>query len=388
MRLFDDVERSESRPKFEAEPLFAYYNSSARRCVTALRDLLESWFSNFPTQGRKALCSRFRSPDDLSFQGAFFELYLHELLRSMGYTVEYETPIEESGAHPDFLARLGGTPVFYLEATLAAVSQGEQSEAKRAAVVYDTLNEMDSHGFFLLVEIEGAPATPPKGARLRADLERWLATLDPDIIEADRERDGFDSLPSREWAHDGWRLLFSALPKPAERRDQRGIRPIGATVGPGKFIDSHSAIRSAVKKKAGKYGKLETPLVVAVNALDESASERDVLDALLGEECVTFSVYPGGQPGDLRETRKRDGAWVGPHGPENRRVSAVLIAYHLNAWRLTETPLLIHNPWAYNLLHPKLWSLPQKVPTFRFDAFNGRDATTMLRLPLPWPPED
>jgi hypothetical protein len=57
----DDVQRTEVRPKREREPIYDYYNSSARRPIAALRGLLQSWFDAYPASGKKDLLARFRS---------------------------------------------------------------------------------------------------------------------------------------------------------------------------------------------------------------------------------------------------------------------------------------------------------------------------------------
>jgi len=44
--LFDTIERVEGRPKREREPIFDYYNSSARRPIAVLRELLQTWFDS------------------------------------------------------------------------------------------------------------------------------------------------------------------------------------------------------------------------------------------------------------------------------------------------------------------------------------------------------
>lgn len=392
LMIFDDVARDSLDSRGEAEPLFAYYNASARNDVAALRDLLQTWFDRLPDQARTAMHSRLRSPDDISFQSAFFELYLHELLRCMGYDVEYEPDVPGTSKRPDFLVKRERRPYVYLEATVAAASKGDQAEQKRAGVVYDTLNEMDSPDFFLSVEVEGVPASPPKGAKLRADLQAWLATLDAAELETVIQEQGFDALPTWEWSHGDWRLVFQAIPKSPEHRGGPGVRPIGATVGPAQFTDSQSAIRSAMKKKATKYGDLDLPLVVAINALDEYACDDDMMGALFGEECLVAPVYRDGRSGEVRETRKGDGAWRGPTGPRGRNVSAAIIAYRLDPWRVAaESPRLIHHPWARRPLAYDLWPFDQWAPdneTGQFETRPGKAATEVLHLPSPWPPED
>jgi len=392
IHLFDDdIARVQHRTKHEAEPLFAYYNTSARPSVSALRGLLEQWFDQYPEEAKTDLRERFRSPIDVQHQAAFFELYVHRLVSCMGYELKPHPDIPGSSSHPDFLVCKGGTAVLYLEITIAASSAEEQAQEKRAAVVYDTLNGLDSPNFFLHIDVRGAPKTPPAGARLREDLHKWLAPLDPDVIARRLSEFGLDGLPTLEWQHDGWSLTFSPIPKAPENRGKTGLRPLGSRVS-GGWSRSHKPLRVAVNSKTKKYTNVELPLVIAVNVLDESADDFDVMNALLGEECITFAVYADGRSVEPHETRKCNGAWTGPRDPQGRDVSAVMVAYHLNPWRMAEeSPRLIHHPWARRPLAPGFWPLDRWVPDTRagrYHTLSGKAAVDLLGLPNLWPPDN
>lgn len=49
--LFDETERTETRPKREREPAFTYLSSSARPMVAAVRQVLEQWFGLYFGEG-------------------------------------------------------------------------------------------------------------------------------------------------------------------------------------------------------------------------------------------------------------------------------------------------------------------------------------------------
>jgi len=389
--LFDEMARVERRPKREAESLFDYYNSSGRTSVDALRKLLDAWFARLPAEARTAVRARIRSSDDISFHSAFFELYMHELMLSMGYSLDYEPDIPSSSNHPDFRVSRRGTALFFLEATIAAASRDEQAMDKRAAVVYDTLNQLDSPNFFLQVRVTGAPRTPPQGARLRADLKNWLRSLDPEAIARQIQEGGREDLPEYEWRHDGWELSFSPIPKSPESRGKPDVRPIGSRIWAG-WVASHEPIRAALTSKAKKYRGLQIPLLIAINVLDESAENIDSVNALCGEEGVSFAVHADLRSSEPRDVRLPNGAWRGPRGPRARDVSGVVIVYHLNPWRIgCESPRLFHHPWARRPLDSVLWPFEQWLPntaTGRYEVLAGKNAADVLGLPTPWPPVD
>ena len=76
--LFDEIERTETRPKKEREPTFVYWNASARKSVETLRSFVQEWFDSYPADAQKDLWARFRSAIDSQHQAAFWEIYLHE----------------------------------------------------------------------------------------------------------------------------------------------------------------------------------------------------------------------------------------------------------------------------------------------------------------------
>jgi hypothetical protein len=66
----------------------------------------------------------------------------------------------------------------------------------------------------------------------------------------------------------------------------------------GSQINPHLAIKSSVEGKAGHYGELDLPFVIAVNALDEFADAASAIDALFGSDGVAI-----GHNGDVLPTR-------------------------------------------------------------------------------------
>jgi hypothetical protein len=168
MLLFDELARTELRSARYSESRFNYYNQSARPSIAVLREMLEAWFERYPEDKKASLRGRFRSENDSQHKSAFFELYVHELLVRLDFDVEAEPDLADSGTHPDFLAYRSGTPKFYVEATLAGLpTQSEYSADRRKAAVQDVINSINSPNFFLGIDIQGAPTSPPPTKKLR-----------------------------------------------------------------------------------------------------------------------------------------------------------------------------------------------------------------------------
>jgi hypothetical protein len=78
----------------------------------------------------------------------------------------------------------------------------------------------------------------------------------------------------------------------------------------------------------------------------EHGDEDDAVNALFGSDGVEVWREPGGGFGH-RDIRTPDGAWFGPGGPVNTRVSAVLSTERLTSWSLGQRRArLFLNPWA------------------------------------------
>lgn len=387
--LFDEIGRTESRPKNERESIYSYYNSSARGPIAALRGVLQQWFDSYPTDAQGDLRARFRSPIDSQHRSAFWELYLHELFRRMGYALESHPRVKDSSNHPDYLVSEGGEPRFYLEAIVAGLPSQEDAGAEaRLAEVFDLINKLESPKYFLELEYRGVPNTQPPVRKLRQDLEAWLGSLDPNPIDEAFKGGDSDVLPRFEWSHDGLTLFFRPLPKHSASID---ARPIGITMAyEGHMLTTDEDIRDAVEKKAKKYGELSLPLVVAVNVVSEHCDDIDINNALFGSETVQVTQKPDGSYTPGPGQRVPNGVWFGKKGARNRYVSAVLIGSNLDPYSAgTTTPVLIHNPYPKNPLVLPSYPLSQSVPdhaTCTMQKKEGKKANEFLRLPSPWPP--
>lgn len=391
MTLFDLGTRTEMRFAEYREPEFAYLNQSARPGVCELRANLEEWFQHFPYNSQADLRSRFRHSSNNQHFGAFFELYVHELLTKMDYTVVAHPVLADVSTHPDFLARNADGVEFYVEVTLAGIpAQTAQGATARTAQVYDILNRVDSPNFFLHLDVKGSPASPPPASKLRDGVQRWLATLDPDEISRKMQIDGLGSIPKFEWTHSGWEIVITPIAKTAEARSKTGIRPIGIVSPEAQWLRTDADLRAALEAKANKYGELKLPLLIAVNTLSAHCDDTDILNGLFGQEGIVFSLTQDGSIVKQSPTRKRNGFWFGPKGPRNLGVSGVLIVSNLNAWSMgVRTPELFHNPWPNYILNSDWWSMPQRIPdneTGLYSKLSGKAASEVLEIPNPWPP--
>jgi hypothetical protein len=260
--------------------------------------------------------------------------------------------------HPDFLVSRNGQPLFYLEAIATSNSAREEAEDNRKNRVYDTLDALRTPDFFLGVRVEGAPATPPAGTKLRTDLARWLASLDVENIGRSFEAELFDEIPTFQWEHQGWNIIFEPIPKGEYGRGNPFARPIGMMMPMrATQLNLDEQLRAAVVAK-DRYGNVTLPLVVAAQVVNEFRLQRiDVMNGLIGQETITTD-----NQGTPRSERVPNGAWTSNRGPRHRTISAVMAWSKLDPWDFASVaPFIVHNPYATNPLSNDTFALTQHI---------------------------
>ena len=393
MPLFDDFERTYSGPAQTAEPVFEYLNRSARSEFGQVRDRLEAWLARYPRVGKPDLRSRLRSRKDRAFYAAFWELYTHECLRALGYTLTAHPIIPGTSTTPDFLADKYGVS-FYVECRLAWEETAEEERRRnRLSVVYDALQgKLDSPNFLLWVDAHCVGSAPIKTDPLVKHLADWLRPLDPETVHEVFRESGSrrEALPSTEWETDGWRLTFCALPKPRQARDKKGRRALGVfSEGGGRWSNGTRRILQVLKEKGGKYESLDRPYVIALLCQGHFAEELDLVQALLGSEAAAIGSNAYGAM-TVRPLRTPDGFWYRSAGPQYTRVSAVIGCFNLHPWNINEkTPLLVHNPWPSDALDPSALPWRSLVPNHEAGELQELAASvnlqSLLELPDAWP---
>ena len=93
MKLFDNTSRDFLGFMDMNETDYNYYNRSARKNIAIIRDTLENWFSEVSDSEKYSMKSRFKK----SFDETFYELFLHNLFKKLGYKVKI---------HPNFASTI------------------------------------------------------------------------------------------------------------------------------------------------------------------------------------------------------------------------------------------------------------------------------------------
>ena len=365
MNLSDDILRSQRGPATHTEDTFSFLNRSAWPASEGVRNLLESFFRRYPSSESAELKSNFKT----QFDSAFFELYLHELLLRLGCEVTVHPTLNGTDAKPDFLARFRGQEVI-VEAVIATDrTDKERARDARLNALYDAINRKTISPNFIIclgpILDRNAVPTPKK---IRKFIKERIAGLDPDVIvHAIRIGCG-----SPRWTYrdeGGFELEITVVPKSPESRGGSEIRLIGAYPGEIRWGDSRAVLKKSIDYKATKYGELDRPFVIAVNA--KSGTGRDVVaKALFGSK----EYYD-----------KSDGVW---NPTRNTRLSGVLETTVV-PWSVHCAPLcLYHNPFAKRSCREDLWKIPQAIARDSgVEWLEGSNSAELFELPKEWPGE-
>ncbi|WP_419256045.1 hypothetical protein ACN2C6_19235 (plasmid) [Caulobacter sp. ErkDOM-YI] len=376
--VFDDIDRDHQGPPTAGETHFSYLNRSGRIEAERVRALVEDWISRYPASDLTALVARLRSSIDAAHYSAFFELTVHELLVQTGHMiVAVEPEVPNSNHRPDFLVEAPNGARFYLE-VVTSIAQTPQDVAadKRLNDAMGIVDNADAKLFFLDVEIEGKPSQQVSAKALRPALGAWIAALP--ATEAVRDE------PPFVYAEYGMTLTISAFLRRTPREDVGGaigvqnMEPYWGTPGDG--------IRESVEKKASRYGDLDIPYVVAVNAMSDYKREEDAIDAMFGSPCVVVRRYDDGRT-ETAESRNNDGVWQGEKGPRKKGLSAILSTERLMPWSVGQRRArLIRNPWATHPLPPLPLGVDELNPIDgKLDKTNGQSFAELFNLPPSWP---
>jgi hypothetical protein len=378
MSIFDDIPREDAEPRLPEETQFAYLNRSGRPEAERVRNLVGEWFAEYPETHREDVIGRFRSAIDDHHKSSFFELFLHHLVLFRGYKVlAVEPKLAHTGKSPDFLVETPKQERFYLEAAMSTGRSNKETAAHaRLNTALSAIDSLPSPAHFLDLTVHGTPSSPISIKKLKRELQSWIAGLPKD-------KSAREATPFVHEEHDV-KIHLRALNR---NKWKKGDRAVGIRHSPIMQIAPHQEIHTSLKKKASRYGLLEHPYLVALNAMGAFHHEDAVIDALLGTPYVEISKGPNGEE-IIRELRKPDGIWFGPGGEaQNTRLSGVLALARIDPWNFaSKSGLLIPNPWATKPL-PQigLGTAELIVAGDTYKRLEGKAMSALLGLSANWP---
>jgi hypothetical protein len=378
--LFSNRVRDDTSYGRHAESTYEYLDRSSRPGVSEVRALLDKWYCLYPTDSRRELRARFIA----DFHGAFWELFLYAYFRMHSFELTPHPEVPNATRKPDYLASRNDCE-FYLEAIVVRDKSDEDLSRERVKnLLLDAINATSSPNFFLaLRDFTVKEGKQPVARRISAFLRREVVKFDPDRISEELTANSVLDGPVLVFEDETIRLEVTLVPRSPGARGRGDIRPIGIYPMQTRWGGSDGPIKDAINAKATRYGLLHRPYLVGINCISEwGLDDDDVLDALFGTPQVSFG--PGNS--EPITSRRSDGAFVGPDGPWNTRVTAVIVG-NLYPWGLDAGRFeLYHNPWTSNPFHGCDLTVRQaSLQGDRLDWKEGPRLLDVFGLPAGWP---
>lgn len=307
-----------------------------------VRRVLNTWYARYPID-RAQLHGNLIARDNKQFYAAWFELYLLELHRALGFSVVVEPPLPAVAGDPDFLMT-GADGSFVVEATIVGGGQDEGRLA-RIAQIERAVGRIENPNFRLWFHIDSEGDDSPPMKHVRQKVSSWLDSLDwaqeRSAIDAGA---GEDRPPAMSIGTGDWKFRFQAHARAAK---WRGVPSPIIGLGPsdGGVFDHGATLLDRLSDKADQCRGASVPVIVAVRLDGMAVDDEDVRVALMGPSIGRLDMSDPPRVIDTGEHgvglfRGADGAW------RNRHIAAVL------AWH-TEL-----RPWSITRQAPTLWTHP------------------------------
>jgi len=335
---------------------------------------VEQWLGQVPLNAKDNLKRRLESCNNIEFEGAMLELYLHTLFRSLPQAPEIDLePTLRSGSCPDMRFRWRQHDYSVLvEATVYRPFRKAEDESFRVRDMVERAGEHVTVTGFKVRIVEYVPGSNEPGLkRLGALITEFLRGVDRGEFSKRVEEVGFNEAmhEASQWIEDeksGWK--FHLGPVLCEQQNQNpssfvcrwGYSDQGA--GP-------KSLRDKINEKRRQHRCANEPLVVAVcsNEPPDDFDEVIMQMALYGDQGCIFPLHPERE--DVTEYQAHNGLWTRTDYPADR------------VWGVIQTSMCL--PWKLPNDHMRLWIHPEKrlndvIPGWPFDVVKADPDTGRL----------
>ena len=253
------------------EKIHEFLEREGRPEAAPVRDWIEHWYGQLPSDKQRDIRGRMRSGDHHQFTSAYFELQMFAMLERMEYDITVEPRLADGRYNPDFLARREDE-AFYVEATVCGQGAGglrittnevDAVEKIRAAFKDE---EVEIHSD-LWLQAEGVldrTLSRRRVSRPFIDLmRRTTAAGVQRSCESDPYRHEHGTQHREVFEFGAWRLEGVLHPKPHEDATGHVWGPARSAMG-----DATKAIRASLDEKASPWRKMAPPdgiLMVAMS---------------------------------------------------------------------------------------------------------------------------
>jgi len=317
--------------------------------LVAARQEFLSWLAEVPEPNCTLWEGRLKSEQDHPHFSVRLELYLHHYFKSNGWHVDIEPEMLGSPNKPDFRVTRDEDRVL-VEAKAVLEEKSTTQQTQRLRQLADNLTNKLSR-YIIIQPLSDLPTSLPT-KKIRSQIEQHAKTLADGVLEFDL-RDEHLNTP--------YSLKVVILPRGSEPDEAAGV---GGTVSDVHTLAIGRRIRDALKQKAGKYGDIEVPFLIAVYGKGEfPVKTRDEVDALFGDRV--FLVPTKGR-GAVTESRKPNGFFTSMRDGTHRHKQVSAVLFYRFKWldnNHVHQIHIYHNPFAQRIINTNLFTgVPQMVP--------------------------
>jgi len=319
--------------------------------LVAARQEFQSWLTEVPEPWQSKWRGRLESKYDPPHLSVRLELYLHHYFKSEGWAVDIEPEMPGSPNKPDFRV-MRGTDTILVEAKAILDEQTITQETTRLRQVADNLSGKLSR-YVIIEPLSDLPPSLPV-RRIKAQIEQHAKTEEGAILEFDLS----DVHQGKQYS-----LKVVLLPKSPDTTERVGVGGINSSV---HTLTIGKRIRDALEEKAGKYGSIDMPFVIAVYGAGEfQVQTRNEFDALFGDR-----VWNEHSSRQFTERQKPNGFFTSVREGKHHHEHVSAVFFYRFKW-LQDTHVQVahiyHNPFALRSLSSDLFpGVPQMVPILKW----------------------
>lgn len=203
------------------------------------------------------------------------------------------------------------------------------------ASLYSVLDQSDISDFFIYIRcIELKGNQQPRANIIRKAMEKTINSYDVNDLFEKMNNGKINQSFIHIYEDDNIYIEYGPIPKSNKGRGKKNHRAIGVYGMDAKILNNVESLRKALKVKSGRYGILDKPYLIAINAVDMLALDKDdVMDCLMGSTCIVPELIINQSAS--QEFREHDGFFTGRNDKgQNTRVSAAMITkIHPSNWR-------------------------------------------------------
>jgi hypothetical protein len=316
--------------------------------LVAARQEFLSWLAEVPEPHQAAWRRRLESDLDHPHYSVRLEAYLHHYFKSNGWSIDIEPAMLGSPNKPDFRV-MRGEDCILVEAKTVLDEQTTAQQTQRLSTLADNLTNRLSREVIIEPLSNLPPSFPTK--RIRAQIEQRANLRADEVLEFD-----FSDVHLQS----PYTLKIIILPRGSELTEPRSV---GGIVSGVYTITTGKRIRDGLEQKAGKYGQIEVPFLIAVYGEGQfPVRAKDEFDALFGDREW---LVPTKGVGEVTERRKPNGFFTSVWERKRRHEDVSAVLFYRFKW-LGDTHVhlvhIYHNPFAQRRLSMGFFpGVPQMV---------------------------